>query len=225
MLSILVSFVVSLLLFCYTNFLVNLMLSEGIVARYLPQHISTVTSLDHMLNSNHYTVCLLQIYVCCTVWHYCRGSDARKLEHVQERGLRAVFCDWNTPYKQLLDWAGLPTLTNRRLQEMAIIMYKVKFKLAPMYIQDLFSINLTSYNLRVKEFSIPRFNSITYGKHSLRYLGLRFPAILDSHLHLKFSRRLLGDWIWGRWWMMRVVRAARCAVHDQGGRILLNFIV
>ena len=32
-------------------------------------------------------------------------------------GLRAVFCDWNTPYKQLLDWAGLPTLTNRRLQE------------------------------------------------------------------------------------------------------------
>ena len=60
---------------------------------------------------------------CCTVWHYCRGSDARKLEHVQERGLEAVFCDWNTPYKQLLDWAGLPTLTNRRLQEIAIIMY------------------------------------------------------------------------------------------------------
>ena len=25
--------------------------------------------------------------------------------------------------------------------------------------------------------------------------------------------------------MVRVVRAARCAVHDQGGRILLNFIV
>ena len=24
--------------------------------------------------------------------------------------------------------------------------------------------------------------------------------------------------------MVRVVRAARCAVHDQGGRILLNFI-
>ena len=60
---------------------------------------------------------------CCTVWHYCRGSDARKLEHVQERGLGAVFCDWNTPYKQLLYWAGLPTLTNRRLQEIAIIMY------------------------------------------------------------------------------------------------------
>ena len=108
---------------------------------------------------------------CCTVWHYCRGSDARKLEHVQERGLRAVFCDWNTPYKQLLDWAGLPTLTNHRLQEIAIIMYKVKFKLTPMYIQDLFSINFTSYNLRVKEFCIPRFNFITYGKHSLRYLG------------------------------------------------------
>ena len=130
---------------------------------------------------------------CCTVWHYCRGSDARKLEHVQERGLRAVFCDWNTPYKQLLDWAGLPTLTNRRLQEIAIIMYKVKFKLAPMYIQDLFSINLTSYNLRVKEFSIPRFNSITYGKHSLRYLGpvlwAKIPSNIRQSLTLKVFKK------------------------------------
>ena len=134
-------------------------------------------------------------FTCCTVWHYCRGSDARKLEHLQERGLRAVFCDWNTPYKQLLDWAGLPTLTNRRLQEIAIIMYKVKFKLAPMYIQDLFSINLTSYNLRVKEFSFPRFNSITYGKHSLRHLGpvlwAKIPSNIRQSLTLKVFKKVV----------------------------------
>ena len=32
---------------------------------------------------------------------YCRGSDWRKLEKVNERGLRAVFCDWRSPYDKL----------------------------------------------------------------------------------------------------------------------------
>lgn len=108
---------------------------------------------------------------CSTVWHFCRGSDARKLEHVQERGLWAVFRDWNANYRQLLEWAKLPTLVNHRLQDIATIMYKVKFKLAPSYIQDLFSANHTVYNLRVKEFTFPRFNTINYGRHSLKYLG------------------------------------------------------
>ena len=72
-------------------------------------------------------------------------------------------------------------------------MCKVKFKLAPMYIQDLFSINLASYNLRVKEFRIPRFNSITYGKHSLRYLGpvlwAKIPSNIRQSLTLKVFKK------------------------------------
>ena len=81
----------------------------------------------------------------------------------------------------------LPTLMNRRLQDIAIIMYKVKFKLAPSYILDLFSTNHTAYNLRVKEFTIPRFNSIHYGKHSLRYLGPVLWAKLPSHVRSLYS--------------------------------------
>ena len=38
------------------------------------------------------------------------------------------------------------------------------------------------YNLRVKEFTIPRFNSIHYGKHSLRYLGPMLWAKLPSRV-------------------------------------------
>ena len=97
----------------------------------------------------------------------------------------AVFCAWNTNYKQKLEWAKLPTLMNCRLQDIATIMYKVKFKLAPSYIQDLFSTNHIVYNLRVKEFAIPRFNSIHYGKHSLRYLGPVLWAKLPSCIGLQ----------------------------------------
>ena len=49
------------------------------------------------------------------VCHFCKGSDRRKLERVNERGLRTVFCDWNSSYSELLSRARLTSLFNRRL--------------------------------------------------------------------------------------------------------------
>ena len=47
---------------------------------------------------------------CSTVWLFCKCTDSRKLERIQERALRAIYCDWNTSYEHLLKWANLPTL-------------------------------------------------------------------------------------------------------------------
>jgi len=54
---------------------------------------------------------------CHLVWHFCRASHTRKLERVQERGLCAVFRDKLSRYQQQLVKASLPTLYNRRLQD------------------------------------------------------------------------------------------------------------
>ena len=110
---------------------------------------------------------------CHLVWHFCRCSDGRKLERLQERGLRAVYRDKHASYQQLLQRAELPTLLNRRLQDICIFMYKVKYNLCPTYIGNLFNNHNSSYSLRHSDFSIPRYNTVTYGKHSLRYLGPR----------------------------------------------------
>ena len=117
--------------------------------------------------------CAILPYVtyCHLVWHFCKASDTRKLERIQERGLRAVFKDNSSRYNQLLARAGLPTLHNRRLQDLSILMYKVKHKLCPYYLCDFFSNNSSKYNLRQSDFTMPRFNSVKYGKHSIRYLG------------------------------------------------------
>jgi len=69
---------------------------------------------------------------CCqTVWHFCRSSDVRKLERIQERALRAVYCDNKSTNEELLLRATLPTLHTRRLQAIVIVMYKVIKGLAP----------------------------------------------------------------------------------------------
>ena len=87
------------------------------------------------------------------------------------KGLRTVYCDWNSTYNQLLEWVNLSTLKKTRLLDISITMHRVKNELQPQYIKDLFEFNKSSYNLRVKDFKIPRFNTTNYGKHSLRYLG------------------------------------------------------
>ena len=118
---------------------------------------------------------------CSIVWHFFKASDSRKLERVQERGLKSVYCDWNSSYSQLFEWANLPTLKKRRLQDIAITMFRVKNELCPQYIKDLFEFNKSSYNLRMKEFMTPMFNT-SYGKHSLRYLGPQLWSKLDSNI-------------------------------------------
>ena len=60
--------------------------------------------------------------------------------------------------KELLRLADLPTLQNRRLQEMATDMYKVKNYLSPPCIVDLFKLNNSGYHLRNSDFIIPQFN-------------------------------------------------------------------
>jgi len=108
---------------------------------------------------------------CHLTWHFCSAIDKRKLERIQERALRAVFLDKKSSYQVLLDKSELTTLQIRRLQDTAILMYKVKHKLCPTKICELFHTHCSPYNLRVMEFAIPRFRTNKYGKHSLTYLG------------------------------------------------------
>ena len=88
-----------------------------------------------------------------TVWHFCKASDRRKLERVQERALKVVFHSKSDPYEELLRRAKLPSLYNRRLQDIAIIMFKVKNGLMPHYLTELFNTSNSHYNLRNADFS------------------------------------------------------------------------
>ena len=87
-------------------------------------------------------------------WHFCRALDIRRLERVQEWGLHAVFRDKLSSYQQLLEKASLPTLYNRRLQDICILMYKVKHNLSPWTICNMFYTNSHTYSLRQRDFHL-----------------------------------------------------------------------
>ena len=86
--------------------------------------------------------------------------------------LRAVYCDTRSSYDELLRKAKLTILGCRRLQDIAIIMYKAKYNICPPYIKDIFKLDKPHYGFRNSgDFFIPRYNTTTYRSHSLRYVG------------------------------------------------------
>ena len=82
---------------------------------------------------------------CHLTWHFCKASNRRKLERIQERGLRAVFKDKLSSYEKLLAKADIPSFYNRRLQDIAVFMYKIKHKLMPQRLCNLFQLDSGSY--------------------------------------------------------------------------------
>ena len=78
-------------------------------------------------------------------------------------------------YLQLLERAKLPNLMNRRLQGICIL--KLNINRCP---SNIFKENSSKYNLSQSDFATPRYNSVTYGRHSLRHLGPKLWAKLSS---------------------------------------------
>ena len=134
----------------------------GVLAR-LRNLISCKTKLKLYLTAilRHLTYC-----------HFCKQSERRKLERQQERAWRAICynCRADT-YEDLLRSANLPSLYNKRLQEIVILMYQVRNSLAPDYIGELFNLANKGYSLRKADFDIPRYSTVRCGKHSSSYLG------------------------------------------------------
>ena len=85
-------------------------------------------------------------------------------------------------YSNILNRAYLPSLQNRPLQDLATLMYKVKYGLVPSNVVDIFSVKSSKYHLRKMDFHLPRFKSVRYWKHSIRYFGPYIWSRLDSKI-------------------------------------------
>ena len=85
--------------------------------------------------------------------------------------------------KKLKKRTGITTRCNRRLQNIATFMYRIKNKTLPCTLLDLFNTTTSHYCLRNSSsvysvyFCVP--NTVKYGNLSLSYLGLSFNQIAE----------------------------------------------
>ena len=126
---------------------------------------------------------------CPLVWHFCGATNNSKLEKIQERCLRIIYKDYESPYETLLETTNTTSLVVSRLRLILLEVYKSLHQLNAKCINGLFEVKSTRYSLRnpVKVLQ-PKKKTTTYGLKSISYTGAKlwndlFP-ILSNNVEL-----------------------------------------
>ena len=76
---------------------------------------------------------------CSQVWGCLGKVLSDKLQRLQNRAFRIISREgYETRSKDILNKAGFSDLQTRREQQFAVVMYKIKHKMLPNYLQDIF---------------------------------------------------------------------------------------
>ena len=107
---------------------------------------------------------------CSAIWNNCKESDKQKLERLNVRALRCVY-NKRVPLHGDDDDYGL-TLSNRRLQDIAILIFKAVNGVLPGYISDLFVVRNNVKCLRgTNKLVVPRKKTTNFGLKSTTFFG------------------------------------------------------
>ena len=127
------------------------------------------------------TFLLSNFNYCPTIWNFCTVTNTKKIEKLQERGLRIVFCDFNSTYEQLLERAHLKTLKQGRIRAIQCETFKILHQLGPTYNHNLYQYKRTSHSTRgASNVLLPRVRTTGYGQNSLRYYGAKLWNMLPD---------------------------------------------
>ena len=73
---------------------------------------------------------LPRLTYCHLTWHFCKASDRRNLSVYKKKDLKQFLkTNFLASYEKLLAKADMPSLYNRRLQDIAVFMYMIKHKI------------------------------------------------------------------------------------------------
>ena len=105
-----------------------------------------------------------------------------KINRLHERALRLVYTDEKLSFHQLLEMDNSVSIHHRNLQRLAIEMYKIKNKVSPLPIQDLF--------VDKRCWETTNIRTVSYGTESIRYRGPKTWDLVPSHI--KEAKSLSG---------------------------------
>ena len=138
---------------------------------------------------------------CPLIWMCHKRSYNNRINRLHERALRMVYNDKRSSFEELLRKDGSVSIHVRNIQVLMIELYKVKKKLAPTLLCEVFKIKQTShYNLRtINEFELPKVRTSNFGTESLSYLGPKLwetvPSLIRDLDSLESFKKNIKKWI------------------------------
>ena len=85
---------------------------------------------------------------CPVTRHFCTQSSINKMEKIQERALRFICDDFESPLPDLLRLNNASILHINRMELMAREVFKTVHAKSPFYLHDLMNIKILNYNFR-----------------------------------------------------------------------------
>ena len=126
-------------------------------------------------------------------------KNTTKLEKLQERALRLVFCDKTATYDDLLKRGNFLSLKAFRTRCLAVEVYKCVHGLNPTYLNYLFTEPLANYNFRDKcRLHQPQFHTYTYGFRSFKHSGSKLwnslPRAIKNTNDINEFKKNITEW-------------------------------
>ena len=140
-----------------------------------------------------------QFNYCPLIWMFHNRTLNNRINRLHERALRLVFKNPNLSFQELLNKDKSFTIHERNLQRLAIEMFKIKNKLSPSILSEVFPIQNPSYNLRSgRSWITKNIRTIYYGKETLTFRGPKTWDLLPKSLQeigtLKEFKRRIKTW-------------------------------
>ena len=106
-----------------------------------------------------------------------------KINKLQERALRIVYKNPNLNFQELLDLDNSFCIHHRNLQKLATEMFKIKNKIAPTLVQELFPIHNNMYNLRnQRDWQTFNVRTVGFGTETLLFRGQKTWQLLPDSI-------------------------------------------
>ena len=136
---------------------------------------------------------------CPVVWHHCGLTNSRKIEKIQERGLRFVYNDFESTYNQLLEQSNKNLLYVSRIKSIACEAYKSINHVGPPLLHDMIKVKDITNNLRDEFRAIQKkTNSTRHGLKSFQYEGAKIwnnlPINIKQSTSYKHFKCLISKW-------------------------------
>ena len=129
-----------------------------------------------------------------------RGLN-NKINHIHERDAGIVYNDYSSSFEDLLNKDKSVTIHQHNLQQLAIEIFKVKIRIAPIIMNEIFSFaENNTYNLRSgKHLSRVNVHSTQCGTESIGYLGAKIWDLVPVHMKdlktLSTFKNQIKNWI------------------------------
>ena len=140
-----------------------------------------------------------QFSYCPLVWMCHSRTLNNKINKLHERALRLVYDDRQSTFEELLNIDKSVTIHHRNLQVLATELYKVRHRLAPELINDIFKKRNVTYNFRKNStFETRNIKSVYYGSETISFIGpkiwKRLPSNIKDLENLNIFKSNIKSW-------------------------------